>query len=79
MISPSRIRRRPPSAQFRAVNHVIVNECRAVQQFHDGRAYSYADVEQETYEELLEAESAGRYFNSCVKSAYDTTRLELRP
>src|SRR5690348_6566657 len=35
MVSPTRIRRGPAAARVRAVDHVVVNQSRAVQQLHD--------------------------------------------
>ena len=36
MISPAGIRRRPPAARVCSINHVIVNQRGAVDQFYDG-------------------------------------------
>lgn len=38
--------------------------------FHSGRTYRYADVSEDTYQSLLNAPSAGRYFNSAIKDVY---------
>lgn len=38
--------------------------------FHSGRTYRYADVPEDTYQSLLNAPSAGKYFNSAIKDVY---------
>lgn len=38
--------------------------------FKSGRTYKYAEVPEEVYRGLLEASSAGRYFNSVIKDTY---------
>lgn len=35
--------------------------------FKNGRSYTYVDVEKQTYDDLINAASAGRYFNSIKK------------
>jgi hypothetical protein len=39
-------------------------------QFQTGTTYRYFDVEPETYQELLAAESKGQYFNDYIREAY---------
>lgn len=39
-------------------------------EFHGDRAYVYRDVHRETYEELVEADSVGSYFNRVVKGEH---------
>lgn len=43
--------------------------------FTSGKCYLYTDVEQNTYIELLEAESAGKYFNENIRNSYDYCKL----
>lgn len=38
--------------------------------FNSGGIYRYQDVDKETYEELLEAESKGRFMHACVIDMY---------
>ena len=38
--------------------------------FHSGKEYTYPGVPRELYEDLLVAESAGRYLNSQIKPFY---------
>lgn len=38
--------------------------------FHTGRVYRYFLVPQSVYDELVEAESVGRYFNRNVRNRY---------
>jgi hypothetical protein len=46
-------------------------------EFHGGRAYTYADVAEDTYQELLEADSAGGYLNHEVKPSHACERIEV--
>jgi hypothetical protein len=43
--------------------------------FRSGRTYRYLDVPAREYEELLAADSAGRYFNEVIKPRHRTVRL----
>lgn len=43
--------------------------------FHETGRYRYHDVEPEVVEELLDAESKGRYFNDYIRDSYLFTRL----
>ena len=38
--------------------------------FNSGKTYQYSDVPQETYEELLEADSKGSYMRSFIIDCY---------
>lgn len=38
--------------------------------FHSGRSYRYANVAEEVYRSLLDAPSAGKYFNQHIKDSY---------
>ncbi len=38
--------------------------------FKSGKTYRYAQVPQDTYRSLLEASSAGKYFNEAIKDTY---------
>lgn len=42
--------------------------------FHNGRTYLFRQVPEETYEELLAAESKGRFFNLEIKDAFPYAR-----
>lgn len=44
-------------------------------EFSPGRIYQYAEVPADLYQELLDAESAGKFFSSQIRDEYDTTRL----
>jgi hypothetical protein len=39
-------------------------------EFHGGRVYRYFGVPRRRYEELLRAESAGRFLNTQIKGSY---------
>jgi hypothetical protein len=43
--------------------------------FHTGRVYRYFMVPRRVYEELIEADSIGRYFNLEVKDCFSSERL----
>lgn len=40
-----------------------------------GHIYAYYDVPYSTYEELLDAESKGRYFNELIRDLYASKRI----
>ena len=44
-------------------------------EFTNGNVYQYFDVPQAVYEELMRAESAGRFLNAQVKGVYRYARL----
>ncbi|WP_068080580.1 KTSC domain-containing protein [Polycladidibacter stylochi] len=39
-------------------------------EFNSGRIYQYYDVPQKTHEELIGADSVGRYFNAHVRNSF---------
>lgn len=41
--------------------------------FTNGKVYCYQDVPRRTYDELIDARSAGKYFNSCKKDLKQKT------
>ena len=47
-------------------------------EFHTGRAYSYADVPYGVHRELLDAESAGRYFAANVRNDFEYESVQVR-
>jgi len=44
-------------------------------QFHSGGIYQYDEVEKEISDELMNAESKGRYFMSMIRGAYSYSRI----
>jgi hypothetical protein len=44
-------------------------------EFTSGNVYEYDDVPLEVYQDLMAAESHGRYFNACIKDRYRYRRL----
>ena len=42
--------------------------------FKNGCVYDYIDVDKETYDELIEAPSAGKYFTVQIKGKYEFLR-----
>ena len=47
--------------------------------FHTGGDYEYVNVERELFNELKEAESAGRFFHSKIRGKYEFLKLKRRP
>jgi len=45
-------------------------------QFHSDRPYRYNNVPLTVFEELLEAESKGKFFNAVIKNKYTFVELE---
>jgi hypothetical protein len=43
-------------------------------EFQNGRVYRYLDVPREVYEELMSADSLGRYFNEYIRESYQYSR-----
>ena len=39
-------------------------------EFNNGKIYQYSDVDKSVYNELLNAESIGRYFNKAIAKKY---------
>jgi hypothetical protein len=46
--------------------------------FNSGKTYQYSEVPQETYEELLAADSKGSYMRSFVIDCYPCTLMRKR-
>jgi hypothetical protein len=44
-------------------------------EFVSGSIYRYLDVEQETYDDFLEAPSKGTFFNAHIKDEYSFVRV----
>jgi KTSC domain-containing protein len=44
--------------------------------FHNGRVYAYFEVPPSVYEELVTAESVGKFFNENVKPHYEAELVE---
>jgi hypothetical protein len=62
------------SSNIEAVGYIEDREILVVQ-FKSGATYQYLGVPYYMYEELLSAESAGKYLNSEVKGCYEFERL----
>lgn len=45
-------------------------------QFNNGSTYEYYQVPSETYEDLMRAESQGKFFNQYIKKRFDYNRIE---
>lgn len=44
--------------------------------FHNGSNYEYHGVDQTTYDELVGADSPGRYFSSFIRNKYRCERIK---
>ena len=44
-------------------------------EFHGGSVYAYSDVPQDIFDELMSAESHGKYFNANIKDKYPYTKI----
>ena len=45
-------------------------------QFHNGSIYQYENVGKGTYEQLIQADSVGKFFHAQVKGRYDWKRVK---
>lgn len=43
--------------------------------FHNGRLYQYFDVPDNVHQELVDADSVGRFFNSNIRGVYRYARI----
>ena len=62
------------SSVIGAVGHSRVLEI----QFESGRVYQYFNVPQKVFDEMLNAESKGKYFNSHIRGKYTYQEIELK-
>jgi hypothetical protein len=46
-------------------------------EFRSGAVYRYSGVPAQTYQQLLMAESKGRYFNQHIRNRFTVTKIEL--
>lgn len=59
----------PDSSNIARLNYNPDNGILMIE-FRSGKNYSYADVPYETFNQMKEAPSAGKFFNSNIKSVY---------
>ena len=62
------------SSVIGAVGHSRVLEI----QFESGRIYQYFNVPEDVYEEMLKAESKGKYFNANIRGKYIYQEIEIK-
>jgi hypothetical protein len=62
------------SSVIGAVGHSRVLEI----QFESGRVYQYFNVPEDVYEEMLNSDSKGKYFNSHIRGKYEYQEIELK-
>ncbi len=68
-----------PQVESRAVTAAVYDTAglELVVTFTGGARYAYAGVSRAIYENLLAAESIGRFVNTIIKPNYEATRLPL--
>ena len=44
-------------------------------EFNHGGIYEYYDVEKDIFDDLIDADSVGRYFNNNIKDDYEYTQI----
>jgi len=63
------------SSMIRAVGYDIFRQILQIQ-FQSAEVFAYMDVPEKIYEELMEAPSAGRYFQDCIRDRYHYIRIK---
>lgn len=61
------------SSVIRAVGHTRVLEI----EFESGRVYQYFDVPQDIYDNMLQSDSKGRYFNQHIRGKFPYQEIQL--
>ncbi len=47
-------------------------------QVESGRVYQYFDVPESVYQEMMQAESKGKYFNAHIRNQYPYQEIEVK-
>lgn len=58
------------SSQIQSVGYDIETETLYIQ-FKNGKIYSYKEVEAHVYQEMMNSESLGKYFNSTIRNFHE--------
>ncbi|NWF62317.1 MAG: KTSC domain-containing protein [Fischerella sp.] len=45
-------------------------------EFHNGAVYQYSGIEEDTWEDLHQADSVGKYFNEKIRGKYQSERID---
>ncbi|WP_235656452.1 KTSC domain-containing protein, partial [Fischerella thermalis] len=45
-------------------------------EFHNGAVYQYSDIDQDTWQDLHQADSIGKFFNENVRGKYQYERID---
>ncbi|HLU08558.1 MAG TPA: KTSC domain-containing protein [Oceanobacillus sp.] len=61
------------SSVIHAVGHTRVLEI----EFESGRVYQYFDVPQDIYDNMLQSDSKGRYFNQHIRGKFPYQEIQL--
>ncbi len=62
------------SSNIQAIGYDDEEEVLAIE-FHSGMLYHYSGVSQTTFEELRDASSVGRYFNTNIRGDYPYQKM----
>jgi hypothetical protein len=73
--------RNPVAVESSLLAHVSYDEPRAILtlEFRDGTVYQYTDVPLQIFQDLLQADSKGAYFNRRIRGLYPSILLHRRP
>ena len=63
------------SSWIKAVNYFAEEQALEVA-LRDGRTYVYFGVSKEIFDEMMSAESKGKFYNKLVKGSYNSLRLD---
>jgi len=68
------------AVQSRLLARIAYNYQRTILQleFHGGMVYQYFQVPHQTYQDLLQADSKGAYFNRRIRNVFRCARLAAR-
>lgn len=66
------------SSNIRSVGHDPEKNVLEVE-FTNGGLYQYADVPAKVHEELIGADSVGKYFGANVRNSFKATRIDQKP
>lgn len=63
------------SSNIEAINYLQLNRLLRIN-FKNGSVYEWTGVPKRKYEELLEAESKGKYFSAQIKGKYPSVKIK---
>lgn len=63
------------SSNIASIGYEEINEILEIE-FLSGGIYQYLDVPEDVYDELMEADSHGKYFASNIKDVYEFVKIK---